>query len=178
MSAFLTVREVAELTKLHEMTIRRYIRAGKLEAVRIGRRIRIPRQAVARLVAPAQPVEAAPEMALREPAVAYETRPRPRPPVLLPALSEQLARLDEGDLAQVADLVRRLHEEQEERLRREKAERKALARKIVEESKLMTGSLAHLSRDEIFAQFMNTIEEIRQDAIARGYAIEGEWIGD
>lgn len=52
MSVFLTVQEVAELTKLHEMTIRRYIRDGKLEVVRIGRRIRIPIKAVDRLMAP------------------------------------------------------------------------------------------------------------------------------
>lgn len=178
MSAFLTVREVAELTKLHEMTIRRYIRAGKLEAVRIGRRIRIPRAAVATLVTPAQPVEAAPEMALREPAVAYETRPRSRPPVLLPALAEQLSRLDEGGLVQVADLVRRLHEEQEERLRREKAERKALARKIVEESKRQVGLMAGVPREQIAAEFHALVEQIRSEAIAMGQAIDGEWLGD
>lgn len=173
MSELLTVQEVAELTKLHEMTIRRYIRDGKLEAIRIGRRIRVPRQAVEKLMGGAQP-----EVALHEPAVAYNVLPRERPPVLLIAVTDQLARLTEDDLAQVAELVRRLNDEHEARMQREKAERKALARRIVEESKQMAGSLAHLSREEVFAQFMSTVEAIRQAAIARGDAIDGEWLGD
>lgn len=51
MKELFTVREVAEFTQLHEVTIRRYIRDGKLEAVRIGRNIRVPRAAVEALLA-------------------------------------------------------------------------------------------------------------------------------
>jgi excisionase family DNA binding protein len=46
MDELLTVKQVAELLQLHEMTIRRYIKSDKLEAVRIGRNVRVPRRAV------------------------------------------------------------------------------------------------------------------------------------
>jgi excisionase family DNA binding protein len=50
MDELLTVKQVAELLQLHEMTIRRYIKSGKLEAVRIGRNVRVPRRAVEALL--------------------------------------------------------------------------------------------------------------------------------
>ncbi len=50
MDELLTVKQVAELLQLHEMTIRRYIKSGRLDAVRIGRNVRVPRQAVAELL--------------------------------------------------------------------------------------------------------------------------------
>jgi excisionase family DNA binding protein len=34
----LSIQAVAEISGLHEITIRRYVRSGELEAVRIGRR--------------------------------------------------------------------------------------------------------------------------------------------
>ena len=37
----LTVNEVAQRLRLHEMTVRRQIRSGQLPAVRVGRRIRV-----------------------------------------------------------------------------------------------------------------------------------------
>jgi excisionase family DNA binding protein len=54
MSALLTIREVARITKLHEMTIRRYIRSGKLDAVRVGRQIRIRPEALEKLMTPVE----------------------------------------------------------------------------------------------------------------------------
>lgn len=45
-AAFLTVDQVAALLQLHPMTVRRQIAAGRLAAVRIGRRVRIPKEAV------------------------------------------------------------------------------------------------------------------------------------
>ncbi len=48
---FMTVAEVAELLKLNEMTIRNYVSAGKLAAVRIGdRRVRLRREDVDRFI--------------------------------------------------------------------------------------------------------------------------------
>lgn len=41
---FLTVAEVAELLKLNQQTVRNWIDAGSLPAVRIGRRVRIKRE--------------------------------------------------------------------------------------------------------------------------------------
>jgi len=46
MSDLLSIQEVAEITGLHEITIRRYVRSGELEAVRIGQRIRVRRAAL------------------------------------------------------------------------------------------------------------------------------------
>jgi len=43
---FYTVREVAELLKVSQATIRRLIKAGKLEAYRVGKQLRIPAEAV------------------------------------------------------------------------------------------------------------------------------------
>jgi excisionase family DNA binding protein len=40
----LTVREVARYCRLHEMTVRRHIKEGRLRAIRIGRSVRIPRE--------------------------------------------------------------------------------------------------------------------------------------
>lgn len=45
-AAFLTVDQVAALLQLHPMTVRRQIAAGRLAAVRIGRRVRVPKEAV------------------------------------------------------------------------------------------------------------------------------------
>jgi len=47
---FLTVAEVAELLKLNPQTLRNWIDQGQLPAVRIGRRVRIRRADVDRLV--------------------------------------------------------------------------------------------------------------------------------
>lgn len=38
----LTVREVAERLRLHPITVRRHIKAGRIRAVRIGRAVRVP----------------------------------------------------------------------------------------------------------------------------------------
>lgn len=48
---FLTVAEVADVLKLNQQTIRNWIDAGTLPAVRIGRRVRIRRSDFDRLVA-------------------------------------------------------------------------------------------------------------------------------
>jgi excisionase family DNA binding protein len=48
----LTVKETAQLLRVSPITIRRYIAAGRLEAVRIGRGIRVHPEAVERFVVP------------------------------------------------------------------------------------------------------------------------------
>ncbi|NOX63124.1 MAG: helix-turn-helix domain-containing protein [Chloroflexi bacterium] len=50
MSEFLSVKQVAQLLRRSETTVRRYIRSGKLEAVRVGRHVRVPREAVEALM--------------------------------------------------------------------------------------------------------------------------------
>jgi excisionase family DNA binding protein len=42
----LTVAEVAEMTRLSRMTIYRLVNSGRLPALKIGRTVRIPEQAV------------------------------------------------------------------------------------------------------------------------------------
>ena len=55
MAELLSIQEVAQITGLHEITIRRYVHSGELEAVRIGRRIRVRPEAVDRLMGPMRP---------------------------------------------------------------------------------------------------------------------------
>lgn len=51
----LTVKETADMLRVSPVTIRRHIASGKLPAVRIGRAIRIERDAVSTLVEPVDP---------------------------------------------------------------------------------------------------------------------------
>jgi excisionase family DNA binding protein len=39
---YLTVAEVAERLRLHPVTVRRHIKAGRIRAIRIGRAVRVP----------------------------------------------------------------------------------------------------------------------------------------
>lgn len=48
----LTIQEVAQMMRVSPITIRRRIKEGNLSAVRVGRRIRVPRQAVDELPEP------------------------------------------------------------------------------------------------------------------------------
>jgi excisionase family DNA binding protein len=48
--SFLTVAEVAELLRLNQQTVRNWIDAGTLPAVRIGRRVRIKRSDLDRIL--------------------------------------------------------------------------------------------------------------------------------
>ena len=76
MAELLSIQEVAQVTGLHEITIRRYVRSGELEAVRIGRPIRVRREAVDRLMKPMHPDpelgHSESEPYLKESAAAYE----------------------------------------------------------------------------------------------------------
>jgi excisionase family DNA binding protein len=48
--SFLTVAEVAEMLKLNQQTVRNWIDQGSLPALRVGRRVRIKRSDLARLL--------------------------------------------------------------------------------------------------------------------------------
>jgi excisionase family DNA binding protein len=41
MGELMTVREVARLCRVHEVTVRRHIASGRLKAVRVGRQVRV-----------------------------------------------------------------------------------------------------------------------------------------
>jgi excisionase family DNA binding protein len=51
----LTIQEAATMMRVSSLTIRRHISHGTLAAVRFGRRVRVPREALARLVKPVEP---------------------------------------------------------------------------------------------------------------------------
>src|SRR5262245_45874917 len=51
----LTVQETARLLKVTPTTVRRYITAGQLPAVKVGRRVRVRKEAVEDLLAPITP---------------------------------------------------------------------------------------------------------------------------
>src|SRR5262245_6565579 len=50
-----TVDETARLLRVSPITIRRYIASGELEAVRVGRGVRVHREAIERFVKPLAP---------------------------------------------------------------------------------------------------------------------------
>ena len=43
---FLTVRQVAFILKVHQLTVRRYIKEGKIKAIRVGGNVRIKESAL------------------------------------------------------------------------------------------------------------------------------------
>ena len=58
---YLTVKEIAEHLKLNQQTVRNWIDQGKLPAVRIGRRVRVRRTDIDRMLADGATVAAEPE---------------------------------------------------------------------------------------------------------------------
>ena len=57
----LTIRETAQLLKVNPITVRRYIAAGRLPAVRVGRAIRVRREALDALITPVEPTASRPQ---------------------------------------------------------------------------------------------------------------------
>lgn len=54
---FLTVKETAQLLRVSPITVRRYIASGQLAAERVGRGIRVRREAIEEFVTPVEPDE-------------------------------------------------------------------------------------------------------------------------
>lgn len=52
------------------------------------------------------------------------------------------------------------------------------AHEIVEEARKRARLLNDVSREQLVARFMEVGEEIRQEAIAKGTAIDGDWVED
>ena len=182
MAELLSIQEVAQITGLHEITIRRYVRSGELEAVRIGRRIRVRREAVDRLMKPMHPgPEPEPalqsELYLKEGAAAYEVTSQRHAvetiPEVVGRIALQLAQLPAEDVSAVAQLVARLRQQ-----RQPMAPRRMSPAEIVAEARRQAALLADVPRAEVIARFEALVEEIRQQAIAKDTAIEGDWRGD
>lgn len=56
-----TVKEVAEHFRVSRQSVYDWINDGKLKAIRVGDRIRIPQSALDEFIRPVQPGEASPE---------------------------------------------------------------------------------------------------------------------
>ena len=69
---FLTVQEVADRLKLNQQTVRNWVDDGKLPAVRIGRRVRVRRVDLERVLAQGATVEIEPPASTVAPAEAIE----------------------------------------------------------------------------------------------------------
>ena len=54
MPEYLTVREVAAIYRVNEITVRRHIRSGKLRAVKVGGRVRVRKEDADGLAQPAR----------------------------------------------------------------------------------------------------------------------------
>lgn len=120
MTELLSIQEVARITGLHEITIRRYIRSGKLEAVRIGRRIRVRREALDRMMQPMH-LQSEPESDLqsephlKEGAGAYEAATQRQvvgaTAEVVGRIALQLLQLPAEDLFVVAQFVAHLRQQ-------------------------------------------------------------------
>jgi excisionase family DNA binding protein len=55
MPEYLTVREVAAVYRVNEITVRRHIRSGRLRAVKVGGRVRVRKEEVDAFAQPVQP---------------------------------------------------------------------------------------------------------------------------
>ena len=69
---FMTVAEVASILKLNQQTVRNWIDQDKLPAVRIGRRVRVRRVDLDRVLAQGATVELEPQASTVAPAEAIE----------------------------------------------------------------------------------------------------------
>lgn len=59
MLELLTVSEVAKTLGLHEITIRRHIKQGRLKALKVGRKVRIKREDLEEFMKPVRPEQPA-----------------------------------------------------------------------------------------------------------------------
>ena len=93
-------------------------------------------------------------------------------PTLIGRVASELTRLPEEDLSLVIEFMEHLKQRRAApRQRLSPAEMRAEARR-------RATLLQDVSRGEIVARFIELAEEIRQEAIAKGTAVEGDWEGD
>ena len=110
MAELLSIRQVAEMFHLHEMTVRRHIKQGKLRAVKVGGSIRVRKGEVERFM---EPVSAPVETIIPSP-----KRASPEEIARRRALFAEVMRLREkiGPIGITTDeLIRQARAEEEER---------------------------------------------------------------
>jgi hypothetical protein len=94
-------------------------------------------------------------------------------PQILGQLAIKLTGLPEEDLQLVVELVDYLEEK-----RPAEPVRSLSVREIREEARKRSRLLRDVPRDQLVARFVELGEQIRQEAIANGTAIDGDWTGD
>jgi hypothetical protein len=94
-------------------------------------------------------------------------------PQVIGQLALKLTNLPEEDLQLVIELVDCLEEKRPER-----SARSASVEEIREEARRRARLLRDVPREQLVARFKEVSEQIRQEAIAKGTAIEGDWTGD
>lgn len=87
---YLTVAEVAERLRLHPITVRRHIKAGRIRAVRIGRAVRVPG---GELQVFADAHAKGRQTIVAESRASYETRSPPKLPYRWPPTAKEKQRL-------------------------------------------------------------------------------------
>ncbi len=93
-------------------------------------------------------------------------------PTLVGQVVSELTRLPEEDLSLVVEFVEFLKQ------RRATPTQRLSPAEMRAEARRRATLLRDVPREEIVARFRELTEEIRQEAIAKGMAIEGDWRGD
>jgi hypothetical protein len=100
------------------------------------------------------------------------TKPAAAPQVI-GQLALKLSSLPEEDLELVAEFVSLLEEKDAP-----ESLRPLSPAEIREKAKRRARLLRDVPREQLVARFMEVGEQIRQEAIAKGTAIDGDWTGD
>ena len=87
-------------------------------------------------------------------------------------VASELTQLPEEDLPLVVEFVEFLKQ------RKARSAQRLSLTEIQAEARRRAALLQDVPREEIVARFRELTEEIRQEAIAQGTAIEGDWVSD
>jgi hypothetical protein len=87
-------------------------------------------------------------------------------------VASELTQLSEEDLPLVVEFVEFLKQ------RKAKTMRPLSPAKIRAQARRRAALLQNVPREEIVARFRELTEEIREEAISQGTAIEGDWVSD
>ena len=87
-------------------------------------------------------------------------------------VASELTQLPEEDLLLVVEFVEFLKQ------RKARSAQRLSLTEIQAEARRRAALLQDVPREEIVARFRELTEEIRQEAIAQGTAIEGDWVSD
>ncbi len=90
---------------------------------------------------------------------------------LLRQVITSVAQLPPSDLLVVYETISDLKQKESEKSTLTAAE-------ILARAKARAAEMSHLSHEEVVQRFIDAMERIRADAIAKGTAIEGEWESD